>query len=264
MGKLLGSTLGTTLGTSLGTNLCPGAAAAPVLTPSDIFAAGERRAWFRADQGIVLNGSRVSGWGNLWGGGEILAAGVSVQPLYDATGIRGLPAIVNDDGARRMTGTLTSGFAIGTRMYLWVLVKVVTLGADFRYGWQIGSSGSDHVMSGALHNTNNWRAMHKGAGGTTVSADTGHAVSLGNPTLCEGGMTTSGTASVVISGTPYSYADVGAVAASTQAAMSLFCLNQGTAQGIRGAIAECVATTEPTAQQKADMRTYFRARYGSI
>jgi hypothetical protein len=50
--------------------------------------------WYRADQGVTLNGSTVSQWNDLSGNGRHLTQGTaSAQPLFVANGINGQPAV---------------------------------------------------------------------------------------------------------------------------------------------------------------------------
>lgn len=251
--------MGVTLGVTLGSNLCADAPPAAASTPDAIITGGARKAWFRADQGITLNGANVSGWSNIWGNGDLAQAAAATQPVYDSAAISGRPALTND-GTRGMVGTLTSGIANGQRMYLWMMLKPGAVAGGTRYFGGAGLIAGSYAYLGMLANAN-WRAVAKG--GVAIAADTGIPAVAGRTTLLEEGATASGTATFVASGVAVNTADIGAFG-SVQTNVVLFGLDT-VSSGAVGSVAEFVIMEgEPTAQQRLDMRAYFLARYGSI
>ena len=256
--------MGVTLGVTLGTNLCAGTPPAAAALPSEIITGGARKAWFRADQGITLNGANVSGWSNIWGNGDLSQGTAAAQLRYDATAVGGRPAVTNPStGNRGLTGTLTSGLTTAARHYAWCMLLPTQAPPGDRYWASAGRTANSAVIT-AMKSTSGgvWYALLRG--GSLVQGASAVAVAVGEPVLVEVGNTASGTASLVVAGTGVNFADAGAFA-STETGLTLFGADGVIASSPVGSLAEYILMEgEPTAQQRTDMRAYFASRYGEL
>ena len=133
--------------------------AAPEWTPARL----GFTAWYRADQGITLNGSTVSQWDDISGNGNHLVQGTgSAQPTYVASSSYfGVPALSFDGGDRMNCAALSA------------TIKEITYFAVGR-GVTVANNGIAAITNGGTVNTGT--AMFYTAGAMTVRrASTGGA-----------------------------------------------------------------------------------------
>jgi len=256
MGTALGDHVSLRLRRALGTDLC-GAG-----TPTAIIPASERRAWFRADQGITLNGSTVSGWANIWGNGDLAQATAANQPVYTASAINGHPALTNADSVRTMTGALTTKIASGARWWIWIYGRMVAGGAANRYLLTVtaATGGSPYGRSGTSATGGRVAAGVHNGGGSFTNALFASAPD-GKPHLYEVGLASTAQPGVgFVSGS-----NLGSTIASANTSA-----NMGTeitifVNSLNGDVCEWILKEGlPTAAQQRALRQYFRTRYGDI
>ncbi len=260
MGVALGTRLGRALDTQLGTDLTPRDAFTG--TPDTIIAGAAQKARYRADTGITLNGSRVSGWSNMWANGADLAqATASSQPLYSATGMNGRAMVTADDASRFMTSAVLTSSVPAGRAYLWVFCRISSTPASTRYVATIGRGTLAPRLIAGIGSSGGW--LMAGYDGT-LSASGGADLATGTVRhLVEAGFTVSTAETFVISGKKRS----GVLGASNDVMTTVYlsAITGVANQAAAASVSEIVLMAgEPTAQQKADMRRYFQTYYGTI
>jgi hypothetical protein len=267
MGHAIGTRLGSFLRSLLGFDLCPRGAAFTG-TPDTILQAGEKKAWYRADQGISLNGTRVSTWANIWTNGNLVQGTANNQPLFKATGLYGKPCVSNDDGNRLMRcAALTSPIAVGNRSYMWLYGRVNTVPNTSKLlatvAYANGVVPRMYLWNQAA--SPYWWQVYLGDNnGHSIATSIGLRVDT-NRHLFETGLTTNGTDQLVISGTRFTVSTVSAIAGNPMSQVVLYGYSSTSGLGLFADISELVLMQgEPTAQQKTDMREYFRTYYGSL
>lgn len=259
LGIALGSVASTSLGTSQGLDYCPRGSA---FTPADEDA-GNKHEWWRADSAdITFNATRISAWNGKWNGEDLIQVTGANQPLWDATGLLGMPCSVNDDGPRKIAVTLASAIPLGSRIYIMIIAQVTT-NANGLYLFSACDAGGANVLLSHQDTATNWNAWRQeGPGGgqfeliNAIAHDT-------SPHRFELGYTAGGTAARVIDGT----ANNTAISGTGVANMTQIRLHQryDASSGLRSKIAEVVALkNEPTAGRKAEYRTYFAGYYPGL
>jgi hypothetical protein len=253
MGVALGQALGIDLGIDLGLDLCRASGG----TPATIVASSARRAWFKSDTGITLNGSAVSGWTNIWGNGDLAQGTAANQPLYEAAQFGSIASVTLDTTVKTMLGTFSTPVAIGSRAYQWLYCQLTAVQDANRFLTIVHKTFTRFLSIGTFTTGAGVFRGNCALNGSTIALDG----PLNNTTvhLLENGNTTGGTSQFVVSGTGYSGTDAGTV----DVALDSFQL--GLSSSATAKVAEWIVMEgEPSAQQKTDMRAYFAARYGAI
>lgn len=266
MSGALGSLLGLRLGRLFGLNLCARSTFAG--DPSTILAAGEQKAWYRADQGITLNGSTVSSWANIWGNGDMVQGTATAQPVFSATGMNGLPCVQNIDTVRMMRcSPLPVLIPSGIRVYFWLYMRtdVHPVGSTRRWASVTGSTGGQPYLRATNGAAGKFRADYSNAAGDVPVFDSDISTDL-QRRLLEVGFTTNGENCLVVSGTPFSAPSTIGPLGAAQGSIAIFSSGSSAVNvGVNASIAEFIVMLgEPTQQQKLDMRAYFQTRYGTL
>lgn len=207
--------------------------------------------WHRAqDPDISLNAGNVSSWPDLLGNGALVQGTASVQPPYSATSFNGGPG-VSGTATRWIKGTLGTAIPSGTRITVYLV-------------FQFGSDSGNTVFS--LYGTPNGSFDLNSIGGVNMTCNmtcadgadplTGPAKDT-NRHLFRATMRTTTTDKMKIDDTAYNGVRTGGSAANTMTTLSLFSDN-GSRIG-NSTIADIfIMTGVPTAQQEADIRTFYR------
>jgi hypothetical protein len=226
------------------------------IAPSDIFPASERVGWWRADQGITLNATRVSDWQDMWNGELLRQTLASSQPLFDATGFLGKPCVTNDTGARRLNCDLLNLIPIGSRSYAFVFLQWIALGTTTFMFSCVQDGGATSFL--AISAEASFRGYRKETG--AVQDNTPTIVRDTSPHRHEVGYTTGGIAGFVTDATTANHSVSGTPAA--QGNNVRLHSNQSGSSGPQAKCAEIIfVKAEPSAAQKAAVRAYGAARY---
>lgn len=191
--------------------------------------------WIDANVGITESGGSVSSWVDQSGNGNSFTQGVgSQQPLYQATGLGGLPTVYFDGTDEMLTGTLSS------------TLYATTIYIVFQ---EISATASGPSIMGQTSGTNNKRVFINPPEGTTrvflwdggtnsIIAESG-TYNYYTPIIASLRMNTSGSGSGKLNDDTWTTGSVTS-ATSSDLPMKLGNRGSGTARRLVGNVSELI------------------------
>lgn len=227
--------------------------------PSTIFGAN-LVAWYKADVGLTLAGSAVTGWADQSGNSRNLTV-YSGGPTYSATGFNGGPGVVLDNP--NMDGFISSAFNIATRTASFFMVlNVGSSGGDKRilaYSSNVVADYGNAISVLALNSNagNSLNAYHNSTASTaqTLTDNTNYRVG----SIYDGPNTSLTTYVNNVAGTPAAPSNDVLGSAAT----SLFIGKNNDGSGAGLTVAEIVMTDSVASSgDRSSLDDYFQTKWG--
>lgn len=254
----MGALLGIRLGKEFGLDESQTAEVA-ASTPSDLFAAGARIAWFKSDTGVTSSSSRISAWTNVWSNGNLAQATGANQPLLATSIFGSLPAVYLDSATRIMTATLTSAVLSGERLYMWTMLR---LPASYNVNANVtrisNAAGTRQYSHGTgTSGTARWRAQYNNGTSANILSS---AVNDTQQRLLEGGFTAATADNFLVSTAALGTGGTSA----TDTNLDTIVIGSATVATPSYLAEWVIVRGEPTTTVKKQMWRYFQSRYIQI
>jgi len=238
-------------------------------SPASILGASYHSDWDLADPAVVLSGGTVvTSVPNKGLGGGALVVGPGTGGTWEAAGFGGAPSMQFNAGgtfAQAMMATFDTPIPAGSRAFVWAAMQAPTL-AGTCIAFDLQSADNTRALLYYLANSGGWSVL---IGANAQPFVTGNPIAAfdTNRHFYELGNVAGGTAAYGLDNATGNLSGAGGVSVTDVPLTKMLLSGYGPSSDQRGNARYArliVSSAEPTAEQRAAMKAYFKRTYTGL